>query len=348
MNKNNDAVGIASVGMYLPENYLTAEDIARESGLPLDVVRNKLGIEKKYISGPDDHPNEMALKAARDCFAHTDIKPDEVDVVLCTTEEWREYLLWTSGIHLAYEIGARNAWAMDMHMRCCTSIAAVKIAKDLMNSDKDINTVLIAGGYAIDKFINFKNPKTTFLYNIGAGAGAMLLRRGMDRNHILGSQLFSDGSMSKDVIVPASGTIQHPTDKAVREGKFYFDLINPESMKQKLNESSMDIWVWCSEQALKKSGNKPDGTPYTKADLDFVNMVLVKPSAHYGLLDRLGLSHDKSVYTGNIGHIGEQDTIISIIEGIKQGKLKDGNLMLMLGAGIGYVWGATCVKWGPC
>jgi 3-oxoacyl-[acyl-carrier-protein] synthase-3 len=75
---------------------------------------------------------------------------------------------------------------------------------------------------------------------------------------------------------------------------------------------------------------------------------LVKPSARYGLLDRLGLSHDKSVYTGNIGHIGEQDTIISIIEGIKQGKLKDGNLMLMLGAGIGYVWGATCVKWGPC
>ena len=348
MSAKNDAVGIASVGMYLPENYLTAEDIAKQSGLPVDVVKNKLGIEKKYISGPDDHPNEMALKAVHDCFSHTDIKPDEVDVVLCTTEEWREYLLWTSGIHLAYEIGATKAWAMDIHMRCSTSIAAVKLAKDLMNSDPDINTVLIAGGYAIDKFINFKNHNTTFLFNIGAGAGAMLLRRGLDRNHVLGSQLLSDGSMSKDVIVPASGTMQHPTDKAVKEGKFYFDLVNPESMKKRLNEVSMDNWVWCCEQALKKSGTKPDGTPYTKGDLDFLNMVLVKPSAHKLLLDRLGLTYDKSVYTGDIGHIGEQDTIISIIEGIKQGKLKDGDLMMMVGAGIGYVWGAACVKWGPC
>lgn len=348
MYSNENVVGIESLGMYLPETFITAEEIAKESELPEWVVKEKLGIEKKYISDPNVHPNEMAIKAAKDCLANSNIKPEEIDVVLCTTEEWREYLLWTSGINIAYEIGAKHAWAMDLHMRCCTSIAAVKLAKDLMLSDKDVNTVMICGGYGIDKFINFKNPKTTFLFNIGAGAGAMLLRRDLDRNHILGSQLFSDGSMSKDVIVPASGTIQHPTDKAVKEGKFYFDLINPESMKKKLDKSSMDIWVWCAEQALKKSGGKPDGSPYTKTDLDFVNMVLVKPSAHYGFLDRMGLSHDKSVYAGNIGHIGEQDTIINIIEGIKQDKLKDGDLMLMLGAGIGYVWGAACVKWGPC
>jgi len=46
--------------------------------------------------------------------------------------------------------------------------------------------------------------------------------------------------------------------------------------------------------------------------------------------------------------MGEQDSIINIIEGVKQGRLKDGDLMIIVGAGVGWVWGATCVKWGPC
>ena len=44
----------------------------------------------------------------------------------------------------------------------------------------------------------------------------------------------------------------------------------------------------------------------------------------------------------------EQDGIINIIEGVKQGRLKEGDLMIIVGAGVGYVWGAACVKWGPC
>ena len=98
----NAAIGIVSVGMYLPEPVLTAADIAEESGLPEWVVRDKLGIEQKHMAGPDDHPNEMAVKAALDCLSNTEIDPKEIDVVLCTTEEWREYLLWTSAIHLAH------------------------------------------------------------------------------------------------------------------------------------------------------------------------------------------------------------------------------------------------------
>jgi len=89
------SVGIVSAGMYLPEPVLTAADIAAESGLPEWVVRDKLGIHQKHMAGPDDHPNEMAIRAALDCLSKTDIQPEEIDVVLCTTEEWREYLLWT-------------------------------------------------------------------------------------------------------------------------------------------------------------------------------------------------------------------------------------------------------------
>ncbi len=342
---NNVSVGIVSAGMYLPAPVLTAADIAAESGLPEWVVRDKLGIHQKHMAGPDDHPNAMAVKAALDCLSKCDIPPEEIDVVLCTTEEWREYLLWTTGIHLAYEIGATNAWGIDLHMRCCTTVGALKIAKDMMIADPDINTILIAGGYRIGDLINLKNTRTSFLFNIGAGAGAMLLRKNWPRNHVLGAHMITDGSMSKHVIVPASGTMQFPTDAAVAQGLFYFDLVEPEAMKARLNQVSMDNWMFCIDEALRKSGGL-GGRPLTRADVDFLNMVLIKPSGYRDVLGRLGLTEEQGVYNAHIGHIGEQDSIINIVEGLKQGRLKDGDVMIIVGAGIGYVWGAACVKWG--
>jgi 3-oxoacyl-[acyl-carrier-protein] synthase III len=340
MNSTADVtVGIVCTGMYLPDKVITSAEIAALSGLPEDIVREKLGIEQKKMAGERDHPNQMAVWAAQDCFSKTDIRPEEIDVVLCTTEEWREYLLWTSGIDLAFQIGATNAWAIDIHMRCCTTVAALKLAKDLMSSDPDINTVLIAGGYRIGDLIDLRNLRTTFLFNIGAGAGAMLLRRNWPRNHVLGAHMITDGSLSRHVVVPASGTMQFPNDEAVRQGLFYFDLVEPEAMKNRLNEVSMDNWMFCIDEALRKSG-------YSRPDLGFLNMVLIKPSAFRDMLDRLGLSEEQSVYNKTIGHIGEQDSIINIIEGTRMGRLKEGDLMAIVGAGIGYVWGAVCVRWG--
>ena len=73
-----------------------------------------------------------------------------------------------------------------------------------------------------------------------------------------------------------------------------------------------------------------------------------QPITYREMLQRLGLTEEQGVYNADYGHLGEQDSIINIIEGVRQGRLKDGDLMIIVAAGIGYVWGATCVKWGPC
>ena len=340
------SVGIVAVGTFSPKTFLDSAEIAERTGYPEWVVRDKLGIHKKFVGDADDHPNEMGIKAALDCLDQTDISPQEIDVILNTTEEWREYLLWTSGVHMAHEIGASNAWAMDLHARCVTTVGAMKMARDMMIADPEINTVLIAGGYRICDFINYKNPRTSFLWNIGAGGGAMLLRKNWPINHILGSHMIMDGSLSKHVLVPASGTVQFPSDEAVKDGLFYFDLLEPEAMKDRLNAVSMENWVACVDEAVRKSGDKPDGSPLTRADIDFLNMVLIKPSGHREMLARLGLTEEQAVYLSEFGHTGEQDAMFAIKEGIKQGRLKNGDLMVIVAAGIGYVWGASAVRWG--
>lgn len=95
-------VGIVSVGTYSPPGYLTAVDIAEATGFLEWVVRDKLGIAGKHVAGPNDHANEMGIKAALDCLAQSDIDPQEIDLVLCTTEEWREYLLGLTETQAVY------------------------------------------------------------------------------------------------------------------------------------------------------------------------------------------------------------------------------------------------------
>ena len=83
------AIGIAGVGMYVPATYITGAEIARETGIPADVIVQKFGLARKPIPGLDDHPNAMALKAAQAALAQAGIAADAIDVVLCTTEEWK-------------------------------------------------------------------------------------------------------------------------------------------------------------------------------------------------------------------------------------------------------------------
>ena len=209
MSTNPITMGIVSTGTYFPDTYISSKEIAGQSGLPEWVVREKLGIERKFVADPEVHPNEMAAHAARKAIEKSGIDPLEIDVVLGTTEEWREYLLWTTAIDLAHEIGAENAWGIDIHTRCATTIAALKFARGLMADDPAIDTVLIAGGYVTSHFIDFTDLDTSFLFNIGAGAGAMIVKRDWPGNQVLGMHLIADGSMSRHVIVPASGTVQH-------------------------------------------------------------------------------------------------------------------------------------------
>lgn len=340
-------MGIVSTGTFFPETYVTAEQIAGQSGLPEWVVREKLGIERKYVADPAVQPNEMAVNAAQIAIERAGIDPLEIDVVLGTTEEWREYLLWTTAIDLGHEIGAHNAWGIDVHTRCGTTIAAMQLARGLMADDPSIDTVLIAGGYATSHFIDFTDVSTSFLFNIGAGAGAMVLKRDWLENHVLGIHLIADGTMSRQVIVPASGTIRHPTDEAVAEGGFKFRLTDPDTMKARLEEVSIRNWLTCVDVALERSGERLDGHPYSREDIDFFNMSLVKPSGHREMLQHLGLTEDQSVYMSSVGHIGEQDAIINIEAGIEQGRLLPGYTMAIIAAGIGYIWSGAIVEWGP-
>jgi 3-oxoacyl-[acyl-carrier-protein] synthase-3 len=334
-------VGIAGIGVYIPENRMTAKEIADATNgvWAEDAIREKLGIVSKPIPGDGDGTQSMAVIAANEALKDSGIDATEIDVILCMGEEWKEYPLTTSALYIQGEIGAVNAWGIDVQNRCCTTVSAMKMAKDMLVADDEIDTIMVVGGYRNGDFVDFADPKMSMMYNLSAGAGAIILKKGLNKNLLLGSHMIADGTLARDAGVEIGGTMNPITKDNLDEAYKSLRLMDSEHMKNRLNEVSMPNWMTCIDKALTKSKMNRD-------DIDYLAILHFKRSMHGFMLNELGLTEDNSIYLENYGHMGQVDQILSLKLGLEQGKVKDGSTVLMIAAGIGYVWAANVVKWG--
>ncbi len=340
MEKAN--VGIVGIGLYLPNGRMTAKEISEATGgnWSEDAVINKLGIVEKCIptNGPQDGTQEMGALAALDCIKNTGIDPLEIDAILCFGEEWKEYPLTTSACYIQERIGAKNAWGIDVQNRCCTSVAAMKMAKDMLIADDDCHTVLVCGGYRNSDLIDFTDNNVSFMFNLAAGGGAVILKKNYGKNLLLGTHLMSDGSVVHTVGSDIGGTA-NPTTKENIDNAMLLRLMDANKMKSVLNEVSTPNWLTCIDKALEKSN-------MTRKDIDYLDILHIKKSGHLGLLKELGLTEEQTIYLDNYGHIGQVDQILSLKLALDCKKVKEGSVVSMIAAGIGYTWAANIIKWG--
>ena len=334
-------VGIVGTGIYLPSRKMTASEISQATNgvWAEDAVINKLGIIEKRLPEEHDGTQEMGVYAALDALKNTGMDPKEIDVVLCVGEEWKEYPLTTSALYIQDKIGATNAWGIDVANRCCTTVSAMKMAKDMLIADDDINTILVVGGYRNSDFIDFTDKNMSMMYNLGAGGGALILKKNHPENLLLGSHIIADGSLSRTAGVEIGGTANPITCDNIEEAKKSLRLMDAKKMKDRLNEVSMDNWLSCIDNALKKSN-------MDRSDIDYLAILHIKRSGHKYILDELNLTEDQTIYLEKYGHIGQVDQILSLHLALQEKKVKDGSVICMLAAGIGYVWAANIIKWG--
>ncbi|MCB9760102.1 MAG: 3-oxoacyl-ACP synthase [Alphaproteobacteria bacterium] len=339
MFRDAEPVGIVATGVYTPAPRMSAAQLAEATGIPQDVIERKFGILEKPMPGPDDHPAAMGARAARAALDKAGVDPLEVDLVLSISEEHKEHPLMVSGIKIQQLVGARNAWAVDLAQRCCTTIAALKVARAMMRDDPRLRTVLLAGGYRNGDLIDYRNPRVSFMYSLAAAGGALLLRRGLDRNVVLEASLVSDGDFADDVHVPAGGTVQPMTPDLAGTPAAMLDVTDVEGMKARLRARSHRNFMRVIQEAVTASGARV-------ADIDYLALLHMKRSAHHATLAELGLRDDQSIYLERYGHLGQLDPILSIELAEQRGLLRDGDLVVMASAGVSYAWGAAAIRWG--
>ena len=334
-------VGIVGIGLYIPDNIMTAKEIseATKGVWSEDAVIHKLGIIRKTIPGERDGTQEMGVLAALDALNNSDISPKDIDVILCMGEEWKEYPLTTSALYIQNRIGAENAWGIDVQNRCCTTVSAMKMAKDMLIADDEINTIMIVGGYRNGDFVDYTDTDMSMMYNLSAGAGALILKKNCGKNILLESHIIADGSLARDAGVEIGGIANLITEKNLELAYKSLRVMEPEHMKNRLNEVSLPNWFTCIDRALEKS-------KMTRKDIDYLAVLHFKRSMHDYMLKELGLKEEQSIYLSSYGHMGQVDQILSLKLALDAGKVKDGSVILMIAAGIGYVWAANVIRWG--
>ncbi|HAQ56565.1 MAG TPA: hypothetical protein DCR44_04100 [Acholeplasmatales bacterium] len=334
-------VGIVGTGIYIPEGRITAAQISTlTNGVWSEsAVIDKLGIRSKSIPGPDDGTQEMGARAALDALKNTGIDPKEIDVILCVGEEWKEYPLTTSALYIQDQIGATNAWGIDVQNRCCTTVSAMKIARDMLIADDEIQIVLVVGGYRNGDFVDYADKDMSMMYNLGAGGGAIILKKNHGKNLLLGSHIIGDGSLSRTAGVEIGGICNPITAANYLEAKKSLRLMDPVAMKNRLNEVSMPNWFKCIDESLRKAGLQ-------RKDIGYLDILHIKRSGHLSMVHDLGLTEQQTIYLEDYGHIGQIDQILSLHLALQDGLVKDGTVVCMLAAGIGYVWAANIIRWG--
>ena len=269
----------------------------------------------------------------------TGVGGDAVDLVIWCGAQHKDYPCWLAGLYVANQLGAKQAWSFDMEAMCGSMMTALEVAKSLMLTRPDLGTVLLVSGYRNNDLIDVTVPETRFMLDIGSGGSALVLKKDAGRNVVLASAFRGDGSLSEMCIVPTLGAKAWPP-QAGDAAKAHFVVPDEEAFKQKLGEVTMPNFYAVIRESMRMSG-------FQERDIDYLAILHFKKSAHDAVLAELGLRPEQSTYLDGYGHLGQNDQVLSLELGLRDGKIQDGSRIVFVGAGLGFVWAATVIQWGP-
>jgi 3-oxoacyl-[acyl-carrier-protein] synthase-3 len=330
---------LTGYGTYVPDRVVTGEEIAAESGIPEEVVVEKMGIREKRVCPPDDdHVTDMCVKAGEEALADADVAPEDVDVVLYHGSEYKDFYVWSAAANVAERIGADEAYAVESYALCATAPLALRQAKAQLIADAP-ETFLLVGASREEDLVDYSNQDSSFMFNFGSGACAMVLEANPDdsktRATIRESAAITDGSFSEDVVMPGGGSRNPPSHETVEAGLHTLDVPDPEGMKERLAEVSLSNFLDVADTALDRSS-------YDRDDVDFAAITHMKRSFHDLLTDELGAAN---YYLDEYGHVQSADQILALDEGLSRGLVDSGDVICFVGAGTGYTWAATVLEW---
>lgn len=336
----SETVGIIGWGTHFPATIETASDLVEATEIPEEILRTKMGIKQRHVatSAPEDSVTAMASYASQRAIEMADIDPAKIDLVISHGSEHKDHLIWNSASKIQGNVGAVNAYAFEMYALCAGAPIAMNMAKSMMLATPNHELVLLAAGSRENDLINLRNVRSRFMFNFGAGGGAMLLQRGATKNQIIGASAFTDSTLSETVVLTQEA-VPEGDSIVVGEVSGRLDVTDTAYMGERLGATSMDNFVKVIRESVEFGGK-------TLGDIKFLGITHMKRSFYLQILETLGLTADQSVYLEDYGHIQSVDQVLALELGLQQGKINDGDIIVLAGAGTGYTWSAVAIQWG--
>ena len=320
-------VHITGTGSYLPERIVTNAELAATLDTSDEWIYSHTGIRSRHIGADDESTSSMAVKAARAALASAGVAPEDVGLIIVATSSSDYHAFPSTACIVQEALGAKNAAAFDMQAACTGFIYALEAARGMMQLNP--RPTLVIGAEMMSRIIDWTDRNSCILF--GDAAGAVLLEASNDvPGGIWHSILKADGSGSQ-LIYREGGARSLATGPWMQhtlqmKGRAVFNF-------------AVKIFdeVLCG--LLKRSG-------HTFADLACV----IPHQANARIVEAVARRMEVPLETfymnmETTGNSSAASIPVALDIAIANGKVKEGDLIAMVGFGAGLTYGGILMNW---
>jgi len=319
---------LAGIGSFVPDKVLTNFDFEKMVDTSDEWIRTRTGMQERRMSAEDVPTSDLAVKAAQRALknAHIDVKDIKAIIVATATGDMA---FPSTACLVQHKLGAPRVISFDIGAGCTGFLYALSIVDSFIKNGYD--NILIIGAEELTKITDYTDRSTCVLF--GDAAGAALFRRTQENKGILSSFFTADGSYSELLLQPAGGTRMPASKETVEKRLHVLKMAGNEVFKV-----AVRAMYEAATKTLKKAHVTPD-------DID----LLVPHQANIRIIEatakRLHLPMEKvQVNLDRYGNTSAASIPLALDEAMKQGKVREGSLVLMVAFGAGFTWGGVLLR----
>lgn len=318
---------ILEIASYFPDNVVTNQDLAtRNPEWSVDRIAQKTGIEQRHIVRDDQFASDLAVEAAQQLFSTGVCQPSDVDYVLLCTQS-PDYLLPTTACLVQHRLGIpKRAGALDFNLGCSGYIYGLGVAQGLIETGQ-ASKVLLLTAETYSKFLDIEDRSSVTLF--GDAAAATLIGATENGSGLPGAYVYGTDGAGADHLIVKQGGMRFPGSPA---GSLRMN--GPEVFR-----FALDVVPECVQQMLEKS----------RQSIETIDLFVFHQANRYmldHLRNKLNIPEEKFyVSFAQCGNTVSSTIPIALQSAIGEGRLKNGDTVMLVGFGVGLSWGATVLSW---
>lgn len=323
-------VGILGTGKYVPERILTNHDLEQMVDTNDEWIVTRTGIRERRIAASEQATSDLAFLAAQKALMAANVAAEELDLIIVATITPDKFFPSTACL-LQDKLGAKKAAAFDLSAACSGFIYGLATASSMIASGM-YNHVLVVGAECLSRVTDYTDRNTCILF--GDGAGAVVLGRVPEGRGFKSFELGADGAGGDLLCINGGGSRLPSTEQSVTEKKHYIHMAGSEVFK-----FAVRIMGGAAEEALRKAG-------MDKSEIDLLVPHQANIRIIQSALNRLDLPEEKCMINlDRYGNVSAGSIPIALAEAVEQGRVNEGDRVVLVGFGGGLTWGAAVLVW---
>ncbi len=326
------AAKITGVAAYVPPRLLTNADLEKMVDTNDEWIRGRTGIRERHIVEKGVAASHLAAEAARQLIAQNHVRAEEIDLIVVATVT-PDMMFPATACLVQERIGAKRAWGFDLSGACAGFVYALTVGAQFVGAGTH-KKVLVIGSDVMSSIIDFQDRATCVLF--GDGAGAVLVEPATSHTDgILDFHHDVDGSGGCHLYMPGGGSLDPATHETVDKKMHY------------VHQEGQQVFKYAVRRMAEVACHLLERNGYSSRDLALVvphqaNLRIIR-----AMQERLGVDDSKvMVNIDRYGNTTAATVPLGLRDAIEEGRLRKGDLVLLIAVGAGYTTGGMLLRWG--